>query len=230
MILSWPQCVALAKQYGADAETQTEIEHMAKLAEEKGWWEDYKGGMPPKFQMFVAMEAEADRILTFEAETVTGLFQTEAYTRTVCLKIPFREEEKILQLVRLRKDRQNGVLSGDHVPVIKFVLTEGALLRQVGGKEAHAEQLRKLLESAKLPNIDIRVLTNESGEYASMEGSFTVLEFDNPEDPDTVYLESRDGCRYVEAADRVRTFRTVLQSMFEQAMPVEEFLHAKGLA
>ena len=61
------------------------------------------------------------------------------------------------------------------------------------------EQRNRLLELSLQENVQVLVLPWESGAHAAMKGAFTVVSFDEDDDPDVVYLETLAGGRYVGA-------------------------------
>ena len=57
-------------------------------------------------------------------------------------------------------------------------------------------QLEHLVEQAKLPNVEIRILPLAAGAHASLSGSFDIMQFHN--ERDLVYLETRGGHMYLD--------------------------------
>ena len=72
--------LALYQVTGADAEALIEI---ARGAQQRGWWQNYSDVLPEWFEFYVGLEAEAATLRTYEAESVPGLLQTEAYAREI---------------------------------------------------------------------------------------------------------------------------------------------------
>ncbi len=72
------------------------------------------------------------------------------------------------------------------------------------------EQLTRIIEVSKLPNIILQVIPFDAGAHAAMDSSFTILEFKEPV-PAMVYAEGLSGFFYIEKpADVVKH-----QRMFE---------------
>ncbi|MEU0765324.1 Scr1 family TA system antitoxin-like transcriptional regulator, partial [Streptomyces microflavus] len=96
---------------GVDAEALIEI---ARGAQQRGWWQNYSDVLPEWFEFYVGLEAEAESLRTYEAESVPGLLQTEAYAREM-----FRRtagEEGLERKVAARLRRQE-VLHRESPPV-----------------------------------------------------------------------------------------------------------------
>ncbi len=77
--------------------------------------------------------------------------------------------------------------------ILRAIINEGALRRQVGGPAVMRSQISRIAEMAKLPNVTVQVLPFSAGAHSGMRGPFTALW---PEEPmNTVYLELY-GARY----------------------------------
>ena len=64
----------------AEADALVQLARDARL---KGWWHTYGEVLPPWFEAFVGLEAEAVRQRDFQALVIPGLFQTADYVRAV---------------------------------------------------------------------------------------------------------------------------------------------------
>jgi hypothetical protein len=103
------------------------------------------------------------------------------------------------------------------------VLGEGALRRPVGGDAVLADQIEHLRTLSQHRNVQINVLPFAVGAHAAMAGAFRILDFDDPEDPDVVYLESHVGAHYLEEPDEVKEYRRIFDLICGQSIPVAEF-------
>lgn len=70
-----------------------------------------------------------------------------------------------------------------------MVLDEAAIRRVVGGPEVMREQLLRLTEDTDKRNVILQVLPFGAGAHPAMVGSFVVLDFPDPADPELVYVE-----------------------------------------
>ncbi|MEU8702672.1 helix-turn-helix transcriptional regulator [Streptomyces sp. NPDC048680] len=142
--------------------------------------------LPTWFQPYADMEARAAYISTYQAQLVYGLLQTEDYARAlVGVDHPGRVDE----MTAARLDRQR-VLGRENPPALWIVLSEAALLQEVGGRDVMREQLARLLAFRNDPWVQIQVLPFTVGQHTAMMGSFNVLRFDD--DPDLFYVEGYD--------------------------------------
>ncbi|MEW1611539.1 MULTISPECIES: helix-turn-helix transcriptional regulator [unclassified Streptomyces] len=142
--------------------------------------------LPSWFRPYADMEAKAAYISTFQSQVVYGLLQTEAYARAV---LGVEHPRQVDEVVAARMERQR-VLKRENPPVLWVVLSEAALLLEIGGRDVMREQLALLLEFQDDPWVNIQVLPFTVGQHTAMMGSFNLLRFDN--DPDLFYVESYD--------------------------------------
>ncbi|MFF3952088.1 helix-turn-helix transcriptional regulator [Streptomyces sp. NPDC001890] len=142
--------------------------------------------LPTWFQPYADMEAKAAYISTYQAQLVHGLLQTEGYARAL-LGVDY--PEKVDDMAAARLDRQR-ILRGENPPALWVVLSEAALLQEVGGRDVMRSQLARLLGFRDNPWVQIQVLPFSVGQHTGMMGSFTLLRFED--DPDLFYVESYD--------------------------------------
>ncbi|WNI32086.1 helix-turn-helix transcriptional regulator [Streptomyces sp. ITFR-6] len=142
--------------------------------------------LPTWFQAYAEMEARAEYISTYQTQLVYGLLQTESYARAL---VGVDHPNKIDEMTAARLDRQR-VLGRENPPALWIVLSEAALLQEVGGRDVMREQLGRLLDFRNDPWVQIQVLPFNAGQHTGMMGSFTLLRFDD--DPDLFYVESYD--------------------------------------
>jgi hypothetical protein len=56
-----------------------------------------------------------------------------------------------------------------------------------------------------------------------MAGAFRIMDFEDPEDPDVVYLESHLGALYLEEAAEVDEYRRIFTLICEAAVPIADY-------
>jgi hypothetical protein len=144
-------------------------------------WEEIKRAgrhrvLPPGFEAYVELESEATSFRQFEALLVTGILQTEPYARDV-LKAG-QKLGALDQLVASRAERQ-AIMERESPPRLWFITDETVIRRNIGGGEVVRSQLQRLLAYAQEPNITIQVVRENAGSCPGLEGSFTILSFDN---------------------------------------------------
>lgn len=216
----------LGMLYGADPETITELRALAAATTQDGWWQEYTGGLFKGFAMYVDLEAAAARLSVFQPVVIAGLLQTEDYALAVDIATtsPSLGQDIIRKNVRLRTQRLPGLLRRVPPPRIDVILGEAALQLPVGGTAVMTAQLAHLRRLNTLDNVTINVLRQAVGPHRGLLGAFTVLDFDDEDDPSVTYTESQAGARYDDRSEPLARHREVFAALSASATPLEEHL------
>jgi transcriptional regulator with XRE-family HTH domain len=197
---------AMLEMYGVTDPAQRQVlVDMAREGHRKGWWSVYDDVLPTGFGIYVGLEAEAAGLRSFEGEVVQGLFQTPDYARAILREVQVRDtDEQVERLVDLRMKRQEVL---DRTPPLDvwMILDEAVVRRTIGGPGVMRDQLARLVEASKKPNVTLQVLPFASGSHAGLRGPFSILEFPERADSDVAYVESVAGIIYLEKEREVRT-------------------------
>lgn len=129
--------------------------------------------LPPGFTQYLEYEARADCLRIFTVNLVSGLFQTEAYARTIMSTFPRVDASRIVAERMQRK----AIFEREDRPYAFLIMDEGVIRRNVGGKEVMREQLAYLLDVGQSEKSQLQIVPNDVGYYAGLAGSFTILGF-----------------------------------------------------
>src|SRR5215216_5098427 len=141
--------------YGVEGQQRDALLQVSREARQKGWWFQYRD-LPEA--TLVGLEAAASSLRIWEPIRIPALFQTREYARASLRAVrPTLNAEDIERRVELRLARQ-GLLVHDNPPELWAVLDEAALQRPVGGHDVMANQLKRLIEAAELPNVTLQLL------------------------------------------------------------------------
>jgi len=200
------QVVTLALLYGIPETERDAVFNSCLSAQQEGWWDEVrKEALVADLLDYVEFESEATAVRTFKIDLVPGLMQTSGYAAAIeAAFLPRASDDVVRQRVEARIRRQER-LDGENPIHIEAVLSEGALRTQVGGPEVMREQLDRLVELTKLPNVDIQVVP-ASGAYPAMGFPFSILSFAGAY-PDVGYLESIDMGVYIEEPDDLEPYQ-----------------------
>jgi hypothetical protein len=154
---------------------------------------------------YVELEAEATTVCAFMIDLIPGLLQTEDYAAAIGdAYLPRASAEVKRERVKARAKRQDRLTDENPIQV-EAVLTEGALRTGVGGPEVMRQQLERLVELSKLPNVDLRVIP-AAGAYPAMGTPFRILSFASGY-PDIGYVELLGKAVYLEEPEEVEPYR-----------------------
>jgi transcriptional regulator with XRE-family HTH domain len=216
----------LLDTYGVDEAERGQLLQIARERRLQHWWQEYAD--LPNIAV-ASLEEDASTIWQYSTQLVPGLLQTEAYARAVleAIRLDARTDD-IDRRLELRIHRQE-VLTGEHAPEYWVVLDEAVARRQVGGPAVMAEQLERLAEAAKQPNVTLQLLPFTSGEHAGMDGEFTILRYRDSDDPDVVYIENTGSDLYLEAPEATRRYNRIFDHLRAAAQNPGESIRTLGM-
>ena len=130
-------------------------------------------------------------------------------------------EHEVQQRVQARLERQC-LLSRPEPVKLWAIMDEAALHREVGGAEVMRTQLTHLIKSASEPHVTLQVIPYSAGAHAGMPGSFVLLEFPNPADPDVVHIDSLAGDLFLEKEADLRRYHLLFEHLRAVAASPEQ--------
>ncbi|MDT4990958.1 MAG: hypothetical protein QOH97_850, partial [Actinoplanes sp.] len=205
--------------YGIDGVASEELVQIAREARQKGWWHPYGTVL---VGAYVGLEAAARSIRAYEQQVIPGLLQSAEYAVAMIRAARLSDTPmEIDRRVHVRMARQS-LLSQDDPIDLWVVLDEAVLSRPVGGDEVMLDQLVRLVESAKLPNVTLQILPFAAGAHAGMDGTFAILDFPEAADPEVVYAENATGGLFLEKADELKKYSSIFDTIRSTALTPEE--------
>ncbi|MCX4976254.1 helix-turn-helix transcriptional regulator [Streptomyces sp. NBC_00620] len=208
----------LVELYGVkDQARKDELARLVREANRKGWWQLYSD-IP--YSTYIGLEAEATTLLTYQ-HVIPGLFQTEEYAEAINRDtIAGATDDALDQQLEVRMQRQAVLTKRPEPMEVRAVLDEAALRRVVGGPDVMRAQLLKLLELGDLPNVIIQVIPFSAGAHPGTRvGTFVILQYSHPADPDVVYVES-DSDPYPDREGDAQRYGLIFDNLRASAMSV----------
>jgi hypothetical protein len=190
---------------------------LARQSKERTWWTDYRDVMRPG--SYVGLEDGATAMRSWEPIILPGLFQTKSYMEALIRTgRPADPPQDINRRIDLRLQRQVRRLKGDRPLEMSAVIDESVVRRVVGGPDVMADQLRRLIDTAQLPNVTLQILPFDAGEHPFLGGSAALLEFPETTHLDVVYLEGLAGDYYEEQPSEVARYREEFRRLSAKAL------------
>ena len=209
--------------YGVTDERRDALTKLAREARRRGWWHSYADVLAGGFETYVDLEAEASSIRTYEAQLVPGLLQTPEYAHAVLTAAWVTiEPEEIDRRLAFRMRRQELARTRDKPLALWAIVDEAVLRRQVGDREVMHAQLLRLAEAARRTNVTLQVLPFSVGAHVAMLGTFVLLSFPEPSDPDVVYLETDTSSLYLEEPPEIARYSEVFDHLRATALAPRE--------
>src|SRR4051812_26791574 len=216
--------LALGRLYEADQTVIDELVQLAEATNGTAYAEDATWAARQNLWTYADLEAYAATIADFHCQLVPGLLQCEDYIRAIMYETPGLSSGPAEPRITFRLHRQRAFFDRSQPGRMDAVITAGALNLQVGSAsvmEAQHEHLRALTTR---DGVSIRVLPVDRGLHPTMAGPFSILDFDDPDDPPVVCVENVIELRYYDRAEQVARFRAEFEQVRNQAVPVKDYL------
>ena len=197
----------LLTEYGVPASEQLALVSIASRGGQHSWWHPYAGTWSDAYLDYVIMESAASEIMTYEAQLIPDLLQTDEYARAIADAEPgYVTDQQREDAVAAKAMRRQAVLSGSRR--LSVVLGEGALHQVVGGANVLAGQISYLTRlSEDAPGVTLQVLPFSAGAHvAAGSGSLAILRFPDAPSLGVVYLEALSGGIYLEGQSDVARY------------------------
>jgi transcriptional regulator with XRE-family HTH domain len=156
--LGWSQSRVSSVESGAFAVSAEKVRSMARAylctdealidalagytgGRPRGWWEEYRGILPPTMLDLAELEHHATSVRIASVIHVPGLLQTRDHARAVIGDVvpplePYEVEHRVSYRIR-----QQGVLHGDQPTPLRAIVHEAALRMSFGGPAVARAQL-----------------------------------------------------------------------------------------
>jgi transcriptional regulator with XRE-family HTH domain len=182
---------ALLRLYGVTNPLQVRpLLELGRDARQQTWWSKYREALPPKYFQYIEYETAAAIIRSHETILVPGLLQTEDYMKAVAdLELTTFSAKTIKAIVEVRTQRQDQILNQPDAPLSFFTLDETVIRRFVSDARLARGQISRLLEISEYPRCTIEIVPLAAGLNRGMFEPFALLEFEDPNDQDVLYLE-----------------------------------------
>jgi DNA-binding XRE family transcriptional regulator len=209
------EVTALLRCYGADVEHVDRMASLAGRADQSTWWASFTDVLPNWFKTFVGLEGLASAEFVYEPLVVPGQLHTEDYAAALLdghLRVPPME---VQQVVRGRLARQR--VTDETEPLIfRAVIEEYVLDRIVGGPAVMRAQLRHLLDTMTLDNVELHVMPVGNAVHDGLDGEFLLLDF--LEAQSIGYIEYPNGAIYVQDQDQTELYALTADRMCGAAL------------
>lgn len=205
--------IALLDLYAVGEPLRADLIELTRSADGQGWSRPYPWQLPGEYAAYISFEAEARAVHNYESLFIPGLLQTPKYGRAMVRGVlPSATEQEIDERVKARAERQK-LLDGPNALELWAVVDEAAIRRVVGGRPVMAAQLEHVVSMMQRPNVNVQVITYDSGAHPGMPGAFVHMEFRDEGDPELVYVDTQAGDIFLETEDDLRRYRTMFDHL-----------------
>jgi transcriptional regulator with XRE-family HTH domain len=187
----------------------------------KGWWDEYRGKIPPDFLDVAELEHHAIGLRTLQTAHIPGLFQTEDHARALFdLFVPALPRLEVELRIAHRLERHSVVAERPDMPY-EGLIHEAALRMRIGGRVVAKEQLNYLLKESERPNVVLRVIPFAAEGFPMAGDTMMYASAANPH-LDTVEVDSPIGAVFFDTPTQLANFRRRLDLVEQVALNPDE--------
>jgi transcriptional regulator with XRE-family HTH domain len=200
--------------YNVGGAQWAEIIDLVREARKRTEWHAY--GISD--QGYLRLEIDATVVHEYQLACVPGLLQTEGYMRAL-----FRNSRQCPTDAEIDRDVEGRLFRQRRLteePMLELVaiIDESALHRPVLGVEAMRSQLRHLVVASGLPSVCLQVLPTALGTHSGLDGSFIVLSFGDPDEPEIAYIEHTASALHLHKQAEIHTCKLVFDRLRSEAL------------
>ncbi|MDX2522935.1 helix-turn-helix domain-containing protein [Streptomyces europaeiscabiei] len=205
------------------------IEALAAMATDRtrGWWEEYRGVLPPVFLDTAEVEHHAALLHEVVITHVPGLLQTADYARAVySYMAPGLPESELNPRVEHRMRRRT-VIDGSSPAPYETLIHEFALRLRVADRGVARAQLRQILEQSEQDHVTVRVIPTDQDGFAGAGASMMYAGGPVPQ-LDTGLRDAPTGTMFIDVEPRLKQLRTLFRKVKEASLePIasRDFIH-----
>ncbi|MFF1444688.1 helix-turn-helix domain-containing protein [Streptomyces sp. NPDC058295] len=188
------------------------IEALMAMASDRtrGWWEEYRGVLPPVFLDTAEVEHHAKFLREIVITHVPGLLQTADYARAVyAYMMPGLPESELTPRVEHRLGRRV-VIEGDNPTPYETIVHEFALRLRVADRRASHAQLLRILDQIEQGHATVRVIPTDQDGFAGAGASLMYTGGPVPQ-LDTGLRDAPTGTAFIDAEPQLAQLRTLFR-------------------
>lgn len=213
--LSEQRIRTLAHNYDCTDESLVDALVAMATHRERGWWEEYRDVLPPRFLDLAEMEHHATALRVAQVINIPGLLQTPEHARTLFRQVvPALRPHEVEYRISHRIKRQ-AVLYREQPHQYTAIIHEAALRMRFGGSEVARAQLDHLIEMSERPYVSLRVIPFGGTTFPTVGHGLDYAYGPVPE-LDTAQLDAAHGSELIDSVAQLSKYRLILDRM-EQA-------------
>ncbi|MET7852514.1 helix-turn-helix transcriptional regulator [Streptomyces avermitilis] len=190
------------------------IEALVAMATDRtrGWWEEYRGVLPPVFQDTAEIEHHATSLREVVVTYVPGLLQIPDYARAVYTYVhPDLPESELTSWVEHRMMRRT-VIKGDNPVRYETLIHECALRVRVSNRSVCRAQLQQILDEIEQGHATVRVIPFDQDGFGGAGISMMYAGGPVPQ-LDTGLRDAPTGVAFIDAEAQLKHLRRLFLKM-----------------
>jgi transcriptional regulator with XRE-family HTH domain len=201
----------LIDYYGIDGTQQAvRLRRWQAAAHQPGWWTEFDlESLGENVDVHIAAEADAVVERAYALPFVPALLQTDDYATAIFRDMDQKSAAEISELLRIREGRKVVLADRAGLPPLTLiaVMHETALRQVVGSAPIMREQLDVLLKLPRQQHVQLYVLPFTAKPTFSMTCRYAHFEYQDPQVPDVVNIETNNGFTAIDDPSLVARYR-----------------------
>ncbi|MER6013413.1 helix-turn-helix domain-containing protein [Streptomyces bluensis] len=193
----------------------------------RGWWEEFRGVLPPVFLDTAEIEHHATFLREVVITHVPGLLQTADYARAVyTYMMPGLPESELIPRIEHRMRRRTAI-EGDNPTPYETIIHEFALRIRVADRQVARAQLLQILDLIEQRHATVRVIPTDRDGFAGADASMMHASGPVPQ-LDTVLRDFPIGTAFIDAEPQLRQLRALFRNVAEASLDPaasRDFIH-----
>ncbi|MCX3060642.1 helix-turn-helix domain-containing protein [Streptomyces beihaiensis] len=193
----------------------------------RGWWEEYRGVLPPAFLDLAELEHHASFLHEVVITHVPGLLQTADYARAIYTYMaPGLPRSEVEPRVEHRMARRT-VIQGASPTPYETTIHEFALRVRVADRRVARTQLLEILRQIENGHVVVRVIPVDQDDFAGAGASMLYVGGPLPQ-LDTGLRDAPTGTAFIDAEPQLKRLRTLLRKVEKATLAPSastEFIH-----
>jgi transcriptional regulator with XRE-family HTH domain len=225
-VLSEEKLIKLMTLLDFEEDEQEELLELRQDAKRRGWWARYPGLFTAELLRFFGLEHGAQAVRTYDSLLIPGLLHTEDYALAIVRAGFDASVAEIDQRVAVRMRRQKR-LSGDDPLRLTAIISQAALLQQIGGPDVLRGQLDHLAAMIEEhpDNVEVRVIpftATACGLFGA--ATFYLMDFESPQLPALAWQETVTTQGIIDDQKKVRDISVAYGEALRRTMSAQDSL------
>ncbi|MGW9211101.1 DUF5753 domain-containing protein [Embleya sp. NPDC055664] len=186
------------------------------------WWQEFANDVNANLAEVIALEDDAEEEWEYHPNLIPGLLQTKNYASAI-ITTGFNAYgvDQVEALVTVREMRQR-LLRDEEPLTYHAITTEAALHFDIGGPSVMREQMHHLIAEMALPNVTFQICPFSAGRMAIQAAGFTILKFEDTDDPDAAWMEGVGGMISLDSKRELRLCNRLFSKIAAAALTPDE--------
>ncbi|MFE3204087.1 DUF5753 domain-containing protein [Embleya sp. NPDC059237] len=208
--------------YEVPPEAQPELLDLLVQKRIRHWWQEFANDVNANLAEVIALEDDAEEEWEYHPNLIPGLLQTKNYASAI-ITTGFNAYgvDQVEALVTVREMRQR-LLRDEEPLTYHAITTEAALHFDIGGPSVMQEQMHHLIAEMALPNVTFQICPFSAGRMAIQAAGFTILKFEDTDDPDAAWMEGVGGMISLDSKRELRLCNRLFSEIAAAALTPDE--------